>query len=332
MKLKTGKLPNDLLKNLILANLPQTRREVVAGPAVGEDCCAVDPGAMHCVLTTDPVTAAMANAGRIVVHICCNDLAASRAIPLGILLVMLMPPGTDMERVKTFQSQVEEASSLLSVSILGGHTEITDSVNRPVLVGTGIGLIQPGGMVRSSGVRPGDDLVMTRWAAMEGTYILATDYKDKLAGILTKTQWEEANALGSQISVVKEGLLAAAFGVHAMHDATEGGILGAVWELCEASATGVVVDREKIPVLSVTRELCFRFRLDPLKLISSGSMLIACQEGPALVQELQKQGIKATVIGRFNDSGSKLLHDTGRFDKIDLPDRDELYKISSMSL
>lgn len=331
-KLPIGKLPNDKLNSMIINKLNHNRSEIMIRPAMGEDCSIFDPSGFLCAVTSDPVTAAENNAGRIAINVSCNDLAACGAKPLGIMVVILVPQMFPEDELKNIINQMISSAALLGIDIMGGHTEVSDAVIRPVIVGTGIGLVQKEKLISTGGARPGDYLIATKYAAMEGTAIIASDHFEELKNFLCPDELEYAKSLSDYISVVEEGLLAAENGATAMHDATEGGILGAIWEMCEASGTGIDVDGVKIPVLDVTRAICNYYDINPLKLISSGCMLIAHPDGKSLVKALEDFGHRATVIGRFSKDEAKLIHIGGRHENIFLPDSDELYKIKSKKI
>jgi len=325
--LKVGKLPEKALKKLILDKLANKRSELLVGPKIGEDCCALDFGEDVCVLSTDPVTGAENGIGRLAVHISCNDIASCGIEPIALLVTILAPPSASFEDIGCVMSQILEASMPINVDIIGGHTEITESVNRLVISATAVGRAKKGRLITSSGARPGDRLVMTKTAGIEGTAIIAHDCENGLLKVFDNELIDNAKSFMDKISVVKEGVIASGHDISAMHDATEGGILGAAWEMAHASGLGVDVYIEKIPVAPETYEICRHFGINPYKLISSGSMLIACKEPSTLVDGLEASGISAKVIGIFNGSGNYISYDGDKGENILEPGSDELYKV-----
>ncbi len=322
-----GKLTNEQLKQIILSGITPLRDDVVLRPGIGVDCGAIRAGGRVCVFSTDPITAASRDAGRLAVHVSLNDVAAAGAEPVGLLLTVMAPPGTAPETLGAFVRQAQEESAKLSVEIIGGHTEFTDAVTRAVLCTTAIGITPEDGRVFSSrGAKPGDELVLTKWAGMEGTAIIASDMPEFAAKHLTQEEIAFAQGLASQISVVPEGRLAVKLSVTAMHDVTEGGVLGAAWEMAEASGCGVLIDTPAIPLLDVTKKLCEAGGLNPYRLISSGCMLIAAVSAKQVVKALRAKGIQAAAIGKFTASGSVWLND-GVMKPLDPPESDELYKL-----
>lgn len=325
--MKSGKLDNRLLEEIVFKSITHRRPEILVRPSIGEDCAVADFGPYQCVLSTDPITAAVDHIGRLAVTVSCNDVAANGVEPLGLLLACLLPEGTTEEEIRAIMEQAGAEAARLGVEIVGGHTEITGAVRQPVIVSTAFG--RSARDVRRQPVRPGDRILMTGTAGMEGTGILATDHAARLAPHLTVEELAEAAAMLERIDVVREGTIAGRLGARAMHDVTEGGILGAVWEIAEASRTGVRIDRDAIPVAPVTAVICRSLGLDPLRLISSGSMVIAAgpAEAAAITAALAAEGIRVTDIGCAIEGGSSILTWAGGEGPLDPPGRDELYKV-----
>lgn len=305
--MRLGKLTNEQLKRLVLDRFCRTRSEVVAGSAVGEDCAAIDLQGELCVLSTDPITAATSNIGALAVHVCCNDAAACGAEPVGLLVTMLLPPNTTEDYISALAAEISDAAIHCGVDVLGGHTEITDAVTRPVISASVVARVPKNALVTSSGMKPGDAIVMTKWAGLEGTAILASDHKSKLQNVWTEAEFLQANALSTQFSVTRESRIACTVGgVTAMHDATEGGILGAIWEMADASNCGAEICKSAIPVLDITRKACEALGLDPYRMISSGVLLIATERGELLCATLNAAGIPAAIIGKAVEQGIML--------------------------
>jgi hydrogenase maturation factor len=312
MEMKIGKLPPALLDKLIfkrLGGMAVHRPEVVAGPGPGEDCAVIDVGQEYCVLTADPITAAPSRAGFFALRVNANDVAACGCEPLGALLTLLLPPAWAEEDLDVLMEEVCREAEKLHVAILGGHTEITDAVNRLVVCVTMVGKTHNRRFIATGGAKPGQALVMTKTAGLEGTLILAP-----------ATPWP-----AEAVSVADEAAIAAAQGATALHDATEGGVLGACYELAEASAVGVEIDADSIPVAEATQALCRRLGLDPLRLISSGALLAAVDDGPALVAALGLAGIPASVIGKITAPPRRVWRRGGAEFALEPPEADAVY-------
>jgi hydrogenase expression/formation protein HypE len=291
--LKTGKLDPATLRRLVLEQLGVRRDDVVVHARLGEDAAAVAYGGEVCVLSSDPITGAGAAAGWYAVHVSCNDIAAMGARPVGVLATLIFPPTAEEAEVAQVMSDIHRAALELEIEVLGGHTEVASSVVSPIISMTAVGRARREQLVTSGGAQPGDTLLLTKWAALEGTAILATDLAAHLDGKMTPEAIARAQGLSARISVVRDGVEAAKLGATALHDPTEGGVLGALWELAEASACGFEVDASAVPILEETRQVCAVFGADPLKLISSGAMLIACPDLARMLAGLAEHRIPA---------------------------------------
>lgn len=320
--MRVGKLTNEQLDRLILSKLKHTRKEVVITPGIGVDCTAVDMGGRLTVLSSDPITAAQTGIGRLSVNVCCNDAAAAGAEPIGLMVTLLLPPEITEQEIAALTDEMLKAAEAANVDIIGGHTEITASVNRIITCSTVIAREGKNGTISPRGVKHGDYVIMTKHAGLEGANIIV-DHLENVDDHLTKDEIDIAHSFSSQTNVVKEGLFAADHGATAMHDITEGGVLGAAWELYGASGVGIQLNKEAIPVHPVTEKLCKACQIDPLRLISSGSMLITCPNGDAMIEGLRNIGIDATIIGRAIGDGVHFEDGT----EIEPPDADELYKV-----
>lgn len=325
--MKTGKLPNEILEKIVIGKLRNIRSEVLVRPGVGMDCSAVDFGEYACVLSSDPITGTAKEIGRLAVHVSCNDIASCGVEPLGLMTTILCPPGSTEKELEQIMDQLANAAASINVDLLGGHTEVTTAVTRFVISCTAVGRCVREGMVVAAGAKDGDDLIITKHAGLEGVSIIAHERETELMPVLGVQTIEEAKAFMNSVSVVKDGLAAAKYGAHAMHDVTEGGILGAVWEICEASGKGAEVYIEQIPVMLSTRRICEYYNIDPYRLISSGCMLIAARDGEELAGRLRKEGIDAAVIGRLNGTGERFTVKDGIKEPIAPPEADELYKV-----
>jgi len=325
---KIGKLDNQELRRLVLDRLPATGQFVTSGPAVGVDCSAIRFCDGQVILSTDPITGASAEIGRLAVIVACNDIAACGIRPSALLLTIIAPPRATADEIRTVIDQAAAAASKINVSIVGGHTEVSDAVTRFVVSSTAIGFTYGNHIIQATGARAGDALIMSKTAGLEGTAILAADQAKKLIGRMSEEELQAARALMSQISVVEEGSCGGDMSVHAMHDATEGGILGACWELAEASGLGCVIEAAKIPIHPLTEKICRLLAIDPLRLVASGSMIIAAANPDELIAALQAKGIVGTVIGKMTENLAKIA-DFGH-ETMDLlpPGPDELYKIT----
>lgn len=324
--MKEGKLTNEVLRDVIINNIKKYSQDVIVGPVVGEDCSMIAFGDDVCVLTTDPVTAAGENMGNIGVHICCNDIASAGVKPLGVMVTVLAPLNAALEDIRQVMEEVNEACSELKIDVLGGHTEITSAVNRMVLSITAIGKGKREKVVTTGGAKTGDDIIVTGYAGLEGTAILSKSCYDYLIEKLPQDIVKTGMNMLNDISVVNAGVLAGQFGVNSMHDATEGGVLGAIWEVAEASERGIYIYEDRIPIKEETVKICRSLGINPYRLISSGSMIITCGNGEGLCKLLNKNGISAGIVGKITE-GNKILNSGGIEYEIEPPESDEIYNV-----
>ncbi len=322
--MKVGKLNWDDLKNIIDSSKGAIRNDVKIRSGIGEDCSVIDFGEYECVVSTDPITGAEKNSGKLAVNINCNDIASSGVEPLGILVTILAPENSSLEDIKSVMKEIGEETKKLNVEILGGHTEVTRAVNKMVISCTVIGKGLKDKSIATSGAKEDDDIIVTKSLCLEGTGIVVSDYTDKIKGVLTCEEISEAKAYLNSLSVVKEGIIAGKFGVNSMHDITEGGVLGALWEVAKASNLGFRVYKEKMPISNITQKICEKYSIDPLRFISSGSMLITTKNGDKLIDALKEQGIEASIIGKIVKQKGMLIEE--HIEKEVLPpERDELF-------
>ena len=243
------------------------------------------------------------------------------------MVSILLPPRTREKKLRELMQEMELVCKELNIEIIGGHTEVSDAVNRPVITVTGIGKAKKDAFVSTSGLRPGDELVMTKWAGLEGTAIIAAEKKEKLLETLPGELVDTAAAFSQYLSVVQEASVAAGLGASAMHDVTEGGIFGALWEMGEASNVGITAELMKIPIRQETIEVCEVFDINPYRMMSSGSLLIGCANGNLMVRELEANGISAAVIGRATATNDRVIENTYETRFLEPAGSDELYKI-----
>ncbi len=322
--MRPGKVPPELLQRLVYPYLGR-HPDVLVHASWGQDCAVLDFGEWVCVVTTDPITGAVRHLGRLAVHVACNDLAATGAQPVGLLLDILLPEGSTEEDLRQLMEEAGKTAAEIGIEIVGGHTEVTPGIDRTLVVMTAVGKAPKNGYVTSSGARPGDSLVVTKAAGIEGTAILATDFAAYFTERLGEDLVARAQAFFREISVLPEGRVAVRAGAVAMHDATEGGIVGAALEMAQASEVGIELWVDRIPVREETRRICDLVGIDPLGLVSSGSLLIATQDPDSILQALADAEIPAAVVGRFQHSGYTQIRDGKRQALVPFA-RDELWR------
>ena len=332
--LPIGKLNMDTLREL-LAKAEITDERVLVGPRIGEDVAVIDMGDVCLVAKTDPITFATDEIGWYAVTINANDIATSGATPKWFLATVLLPQGrTTDELVRRIFDQIAGACAALGVSLVGGHTEVTHGLDRPIVIGQMLGEVARSHLVHTAGAQPGDLLLLTKGIALEGTAILAREKRPFLVDMgYPEDEIERLRNLlhDPGISVVRDARIACQAGrVHAMHDPTEGGVATGIWELAIAANVGVEVDFDELQRLNPYGELWEKLGLDPLGVIASGALLICAPEAHALqiMWALLDEGLDCGIVGnlRAPHHGVKLR----RADHlIDLPryDQDEIAKL-----
>ena len=298
-RLSTGKVPRDLLTRLVYPQLGTLRPDVLVHAQFGEDCAVIDFGEEVAVLTTDPITGAGSDLGWYAVFVATNDLAAAGAEPVALALTVLLAPDRAVDDLAQVMRDAAAAARTIGVEIAGGHSEVTAGIDRTIVIVTGLGRAAKNRVLRSGGARPGDALLMTKGAGMEGTAILARALDDRLTAALGAEPVIAAKAFREQISVLREARASLQAGVSAMHDVTEGGVLGAAYEMAAASGIGIRVVADWVPVRAETAAICRELGIDPLGLIGSGALLVAAPDAARTIAEISGAGIQATQIGEF---------------------------------
>ncbi|MCX6816336.1 MAG: AIR synthase family protein [Candidatus Beckwithbacteria bacterium] len=332
--LPLGKLDFPLLERLLKKYETLSDPRVALGPKLGEDAAVIEFPDRFLVVKTDPITFATDNIGWYAVQVNANDIATTGATPKWFLPTILLQNGKTTEKeIEEIFAQISQASKELGVSVIGGHTEVTYNLDRPIVVGAMLGEVAKEKLVSTSGAKPGDAIILTKGIVIEGTSIIAREKQEELK----KRGYDEEFIRKSQnflhqpgLSVVRDALLANQFVVHAMHDPTEGGLSAGLYEVAQASRVGLLVDREKIPILEESGILCEEYGLDPLKTIASGALLIIAppESVDSITSVLRRHKILATTIGEIKEKNQGLkIVTAGRVEDLDFSAKDEITKI-----
>lgn len=336
--LPAGKLPPQFLAEL-LSELPEPGKRLITGPGVGEDAAVISFGATSLVAKADPVTFATDLIGWYAVHVNANDIAATGAIPKWFMPTVLLPEGTAANTVESIFTQLREAADSIGVELIGGHTEVTVGMPRPLISGAMLGEAPASGTISTSGARPGDHIILTKGIAVEGGSLLAREFGERASSAgVTRADIELASnyLFKPGISVLKDAQIAMANGtVTAMHDPTEGGLASALAELKVASGNGLVVESERVTILAECKQLCDALGVDPWGLIASGSLLITCTPESTwqIIDALVSEGIPASQIGEVTGPGEEAFvqHEPGQRVPLPVFDRDEIARLFSTS-
>ncbi|MEM3386154.1 MAG: AIR synthase family protein [Nitrososphaerales archaeon] len=326
MALPLGKVPPQILESIVLKKGGAFSPLLLVKPKVGVDIAVIALKEHYLILSSDPITGVAEEIGWYAVNVAANDVATSGARPMFLQSVILLPEGSDASTLKQIAYDMHKAAKKLGISITGGHTETVKGLKKPIVISTCFSVAET--YVTSADARLGDVIMMTKAAALEGTSILAR-FDRSLKNLPNSTRKKAIN-LAKKISIVEDALTAYSTGyVHAMHDPTEGGVIGGLCEMAVASGLGFIVYRSKIPVLSVTREICGLKGIDPLLLISSGSLLMAVD--PNGVEEVKSQlkckGISVAEIGRFTASKRIVVDEMGKKHAYPKAVVDELWRL-----
>lgn len=332
--LPLGKLKFDILENLLEQYPGILDDRLIVGPKVGEDAAVIDFPDRYLIAKTDPITFATNEIGWYAVHINANDVAIRGAKPRWFQPAILLPEGKATESlVEEIFRQISRACRELGVTIVGGHTEITPTLNRPIVVGSMLGEVAKEKLITTSGARPGDDVLLTKGIVIEGTAIIARERQEDLR----KRGYDEPfirrcmdYLYDPGISVVKDALLANQFKIHSMHDPTEGGLATGLYETARASSVGMLIYEDKIDLLPDSRRLCGEYGLDPLGTITSGSLVVIADSENAgkVLQAYRESGLKASVIGTVKEEtfGVKIIRD-GALEDLQWSEKDEITRI-----
>lgn len=328
-KLNEGKLTIEQLKRLVFKNISSFRKEVLTHPYIGQDCGIFDPSNNIISISSDPITGATENIGRLSVEVNLNDIAASGAEPFAITVTILCPVGTKEEEIKKIMQEIDETAKEKNVQVIGGHTEVTSSVNRTIVSVTALGIIKRETYDENVEIKEGFDIYITKDAGLEGTYIIGTEKENELKDILEEEDINTLMKYATLLSVIEDAKIAKNSGALLMHDVTEGGILGAVWESCELVGFGAKLYKDKISISNTTKKISDYYNINPLKLISSGCLLFFApkEHRSSIEKSFEEEKIELSRIGTITRGKEIILIDNEKEIIIDKPQSDELYKV-----
>ncbi len=326
--MQLGKISENILNRSVLKNITATHPDVLMHAGMGIDAAAVKTEHGQLILTTDTITGNVKELGNRALYSVVNDIAVSGGELIGILVNVLLPTSTQEKRLKKIMRDLNCRCQEMGIEILGGHTEVTHGVNQPLLTVTGVGKAK--GLWKPGQMKPGQDIVVTKWVGLEGTTLLAKERKEELENELPHDMIETAQNFEKMVSIVSECRIAKEVGVSAMHNASQGGIFGALWEIASASGVGIEIDLKKIPIRQETIEVCEVFDVNPYMLKSQGSLVIATDDGKTLVEELAKAGIFSEIVGKVTEGNDRVVwnRDEKRF--LEPPRTDEWFRINDI--
>lgn len=328
--LPTGKVSKELLERLVFTCLGTPSNRLIMGPKVGEDAALIDMGDRVLIAKANPITGAENRIGWLAVHINANDVAARGARPLWYMSIVFLPEGSREELLESIMKDQHEACSEIGICVVGGHTEVAPDLQRPIIAGFMLGEVPKDRFITTGGAEPGDKIILTKGLGIEGTGILASDLEHKLIDKVDTNVLFRAKLFLNNISTLKEAITASKMGgVTSIHTPTEGGVLNGLIEIAEASGSGFRVYEKNFIVADETRIICDALRVDPLKLLSSGSLLIVVRKESVhkVLEAIVQEGVRASIIGEITSGESVVVTSEG----IEVPavsvEQDELFRV-----
>lgn len=339
--MKTGKIPERVLKRSVFKQLPIQNEEITGGAGIGEDCAVFAPEkGTEMAVCVNTVTGDMESIGIYAVHAAVNNIAAGGAEPTAVLTSVTFPADTEEEQLRRVMKQIGGTAKELGITVAGGHTEISGFVSAPIISITGIGKCTAGrpAQISGGGARAGErtcgenalagkDVVMTKWAGLAGTALIAREKRTELLTRYPAYFIDDAVALERQLSVVPEAAIAGKSGVLAMHDASRGGIFAALWELAQHAGVGLKIHLKAIPIRQESVEICNFFDVNPYELVAGGSLLMIADNGHDLVRTLNEAQIPAAVIGRTDSSNDRVVINGEEQRFLEPPKSDGVYRV-----
>jgi len=328
--LPIGKVSKDVLERLVFTCLGTPSDRLIIGPKVGEDAALIDMGDKILIAKANPITGAINRIGWLAVHVNANDVAVRGARPLWYMSIVFLPEGSKESLLETIMKDQHKACNEIGICVVGGHTEVAPDLNRPIIAGFMMGEVSKERFISTGGARPGDLIILTKGAGIEGTGIIANDLEDQLRTKVKPDVIDKGKLFLNRISVLEEALTASSIGgVTSIHTPTEGGVLNGLLEIANASGSGFRIYAEKLLVADETRIICEALGIDPLRLLSSGSLLIVAK--PDAIEQvlyaLIKKGINASIIGEFKEGESIIVDQNGVESPAVFVEQDELFRI-----
>lgn len=325
--MRQGKISENVLKRSVLKKIKTHRKEVVSGAGIGKDCAILAFGEEETVLSVTPVTAPVTELSSYAIPMALNNVAVAGAEPVGVMLSILLPEETEEAEFQQIMEQAEDVCHTWNVEILGGHTEVTPAVAKPIMTVTGVGKKEAARAGYPQGIKANQDIVVSKWIGLEGTARLAKEHKEELCSKYPARMIEEAARYDKYLSVIPEAATAMKSGVCGMHDVSRGGIFGALWEMASGAGVGLEVDLKKLPIKQETVEICEFFELNPYELLSGGCLIMVTEDGNGLVAALAREEIPAVIVGRTTDSNDRILYNEDEKRYLDMPKTDQIYNV-----
>lgn len=327
--MRPGKLSDSILKRTVLKQIKKNRSEVLGGAGIGEDCAifACEGSNMVSAVGTYAVSDRQDMIRAIYKEV--NNLATAGGEGVAVTLAITLPERASEEKLKKLMDGAAQAARELKIQIAGGHTTVSKYVSEKLVTVTAYGKVPADKTYTTKGAKPGQDIVMTKWIGLEGTAILANKKREELLTRYPEYLVEEAASFDKYLSIIPEAATAVKSGVCTMHDASEGGIFGTLWELAERAGVGLTIDLKKLPLRQETVEVCECCNVNPYELLSGGCLVMTSGDGPGLVAALEAEGIPAVIVGKVTDSNDRIMINEDEVRYMDRPGQDEIYRFLS---
>lgn len=344
--MKTGKIPENVLKRAVLRQIGIRNGINGSGAGIGNDCAifpfsgtdweqaGMSPAEAGVpALCTQEAVLAWKEAPGIgdvfmtmaeLIQKCANNLAAGGACPAAVMIALFVPESAEEADVRVWMAEAAQKCTELSIKIIGGQTRTVSAAICPMAVVTGYGIASAGHCVIGR-AEPGQDVVVSKWIGLQGTAVLVRRHKERLLQRYPAYLVKEAEGFGRYLSVLPEAEIALQHGVSAMHDASEGGIFGALWELAEGSDVGLQIDMRKLPLRQETVEVCESCNVNPYELMSGGCLVMTAEDGPSLKAALEAAYIPAAVVGKVTAGKERILRNRDEIRYMNRPERDGIY-------
>lgn len=326
--MRNGKVSENVLVRSILRRIKTKREEVICGAGIGADCAVLTFGEdEETVLSVNPVCAPIDGVCTYGIYRALNNIAAAGAEPAAVMLAMMLPEGTEEKALQVVMEQAEVICSHYHIQVIGGHTEVSGAVHIPTVTVTGIGKRKKNARRDLHTVKAGQDIIISKWIGLEGTVRIAKEHRAELLTRYPVKMIEEAAAFERFLCVIPDAATAGESGVCGMHDVSQGGIFGALWELAQGAGVGLEIDLKKLPVRQETIEICEFYDLNPYELSSGGCLLMTAEDGVGLAATLEKEGIPAVIVGKTTAGNDRVVFNEEERRFLEPPKTDQLYEM-----
>ena len=325
--MRIGKITENALKRSVLKQI-KTEFKNKTSAAVGTDCAFSD--SKKTFSATCPLAVNVSDIGYYAVMKAVNGIVSQGLKADLVLVTILLPEDAEEQTLKKIVADAISAAKKCDVVYSGGHTEVSTAVTRPVVTATCIGVEnedEGAKALLTSKMEAGQELVITKWVALEGTAMLSSEKFGLLSEKYPVPFIDEAREFKDYLDIVDEMKIAIKTGISGCHDLSNGGVFAGLWELASRAGLGLKVDLKKIPIRQESVEICEFFEINPYQLLSGGSLLFSTNNGEKLVSALGEAGIPAAIVGTLEEGKDRVIINSDETRFLDLPQTDEIHKV-----